>query len=192
MIKLLGIVGSPRKEGNTETIIKEVLRAGEQEGAETELLHLVDFNLEPCNGCRTCWETKECIIKDDAEKILNKMKEFDGIVIGSPVYFYNINSQTKMFIDRVGYLNYVRGRPAFKNKVGAAIVVAARSGLMNSLSQILLFLTAARMIVASPVVAALGSTKGDVINDTSGIESAKELGKKMVKIAKLTETLRKN
>jgi len=63
---------------------------------------------------------------------------------------------------------------------------------MNSLSQILLFLTAARMIVASPVVAALGSTKGNVINDTSGIESAKELGKNMVKIAKLTETLRKN
>ena len=176
-----------------ETIIKEVLRASEQEGAETELLYLVHFNLEPCNGCRTCWETKECIIKDDAEKILNKMKEFDGIVIGSPVYFYNINSQTKTFIDRVGYLNYVRGRPAFKNKVGGAVVVAGRSGLMNSLSQILLFLTASRMIVASPVVAAIGSgVKGDVIKDTSGVEYAKELGKKMVQIAKLTETLRKN
>ena len=193
MIKLLGIIGSSRKGGNTETIIKEVLKASEQEGAETELLYLVDFTLEPCNGCRTCWDTKECIIKDDAEKILNKMKEFDGIVIGSPVYFYNINSQTKTFIDRVGYLNYVRGRPAFKNKVGGAVVVAGRSGLMNSLSQILLFLTASRMIVASPVVAAIGSgVKGDVINDTSGVEYAKELGTKMVQIAKITETLRKN
>lgn len=190
MIKLLGIVGSPRKGGNTEIIMMEALKAGEQEGAETELIRLVDFSLEPCDGCRSCFETKSCAIKDDVEKIFKKMAEADGIIVGSPVYFYNVNAQTKTFIDRVGYLHIARGRTAFRNKVGGAIVVARRSGLTDALSQILLFFMAARMNIVAPVVMALASAKGDVIKDAEGIENARELGKSMVKMAKATASLR--
>lgn len=190
MVKLLGIVGSPRKSGNTEIIMKEVLKAGEREGAETELIHLIDFNLKPCDGCQTCFKTKKCAIKDGVEKIFGKMAEADGIIIGSPVYFQNITAQTKTFIDRVGYLNIARGRKAFRNKIGGAIVVARRSGLSNTTSQILLFLMATRMIAASPVVRALASEKGDANKDKEGIDGARELGRSMVQIAKATASLR--
>jgi multimeric flavodoxin WrbA len=191
MVKLLGIVGSPRKGGNTEVIMKEALKAGEEEGAETELIHLVHFSLRPCDGCRTCFETKNCIIEDDVEKIFEKMAEADGIIIGSPVYFYNTNAQTKTFIDRVGYLNAARGRVTFRNKIGGAVAVAGRSGLSNALSQILMFLAAARMITAAPVVASLASAKGDAIRDTRGLDDARELGKSIVQIAKATASLRR-
>jgi len=190
MVKLLGIVGSPREGGNTEIMMRAALKAGEQEGAETELIHLTDLNLKPCDGCRTCFETKNCVIKDDVENIFEKMVKADGIIVGSPVYFYNINAQTKTFIDRVGYLHLARGRKAFRNKVGGAIAVAGRSGLANALSQILLFLTASRMITAAPVVMALAPSKGDATKDARGIEDARELGKSMVQIAKATISLR--
>jgi multimeric flavodoxin WrbA len=190
LIRLLGIVGSPRKGGNTEIIMKEVLKAGEQDGAEIELVHLVDFSLKPCDGCRTCFETKNCVIRDDVEKLFEKMTQADVIIIGSPVYFFNVNAQTKTFIDRVGYLHNARGRKAFRNRIGGAIVVGARSGLANALSQILLFLTAARMITAAPAVTSLASAKGDAVKDTRGIDDARELGKSIVQIAKATASLR--
>lgn len=184
MVKLLGIVGSPRKGGNTEILMKEALKAGEQEGAETELIHLVDFSLEPCNGCRTCFETKNCVIKDDVEKIFEKMAEADAIIIGSPVYFYNVSAQTKILIDRVGYLNIAREKKAFRNKIGGAIAVGGRSGLVSVLSAIFVFLAAARMITAAPIVTALASAKGDALKDVLGIEDARELGESMVRLAK--------
>ena len=190
VVKLLGIVGSPRKGGNTEIVIKEALKAGEQEGAETELIHLVDFSLKPCDACRACFETKNCVIGDDAEKIFQKMTEADGIIVGSPVYFGNVNAQTKIFIDRIGYLNIARERKPFRNKIGGAVAVARRSGLTNALSQILLFLASSRMTTAGPAVMVLAREKGEAANDTEGIEQARELGKSMVRIAKATAPLR--
>jgi multimeric flavodoxin WrbA len=53
--------------------LREILKAGEKEAAETELMHFADFNLKPCDGCRTCFETENCIIKDDVEKMFEKM-----------------------------------------------------------------------------------------------------------------------
>lgn len=190
VVKLLGIIGSPRKDGNTEIMMKEALKAGEQEGAETELIHLVDFNLKPCDGCRICFETKKCVIEDDVEKIFEKMAEADGIIVGSPVYFWNVNAQTKTFIDRVGYLNLARERKPFRNKVGGAIAVAGRTGLANALSQILLFLAGARMIMAPPLVMAVAREKGDAKKDAIGIELARELGKTMAQTTKTTASLR--
>ena len=72
-MKVLGIVGSPRKGGNTEFLMRETLKACKEEGAETKLIHLTDFDLKPCDGCRSCFKTGNCVIKDDAEKIFNEI-----------------------------------------------------------------------------------------------------------------------
>jgi len=190
MVRLLGIVGSPRKGGNTEFVVREVLKAAEQEGAETELISLADYDLKPCDGCEKCIETKSCAINDDVEKIYEKVREVDGIVVGSPVYFFNTTAQVKTFIDRIGYLNIARGRKPFRNKVGGAVAVAARTGPANALSQISLFLSASRMITVAPLVTVLASAKGDAVKDKRGIEDAKELGKNLAQIAKATASLR--
>jgi len=192
MVKLLGIVGSPRKGGNTEIIVREALKAAEEEGASTELMFLTDFGLGPCDGCRTCFDTKDCVLEDDVEKIYGKIAKADGIIIGSPVYFNNVTAQTKTFIDRIGYLNIARGRKALRNKVGGAIVVARRAGLSYAYDQILMFFSGMRMITANPAVGLLANAKGEVMKDAEGVEAARELGRSMVHIAEVTGPLRKN
>ena len=190
MVKLVGIVGSPRKHGNTEIIIKEVLKTAEGEGAKTELIHLTDFNLKPCDACKSCKVTKTCIINDDVEKLFNLIEMSDGVVIGSPVYFYSVSAQTKIFMDRVGYLHNARGKNPFRHKIGGAVAVASGTGVTNTISQILMFLTSARMITAAPFVPAIGSDKGDVLKDSRGLTYARELGRSMVQLVKTTVSLR--
>ena len=196
MIKLLGIVGSPRKGGNTETVMKQALQTGEEEGAKIELIHLADYDLKPCKGCSTCHKTGDCVIEDDVETLYEKVAQADAIIIGSPVYIHNVSTLTKTFIERVGYLDHARGRAAFRNKVGGAIAVGGRGTSSIALSQILLSYHYTRMIMASPAVTVIAGFAGngdalkDALKDKYGINDARELGKSMVQIAKATASMR--
>ena len=167
------------------------MKAGAKEGTETELLNLVDYELKPCEGCKTCFNTKKCVIEDDVEKIYQKIVEADGVIIGSPVYFYNVTAQTKLFIDRVGYLHAARGRKAFEGKIGGAVAVAQRSGLMSTVSQILMFFHSTRMIIATPFIISLAEEKGEARKDTRGLKDAEVLGKKISQIITLTKSSKK-
>ena len=190
---ILGISGSPRLGGNTDIIIKEALSAAEEEGAEVELIRLTDYQLKPCNACGTCHDTKNCSIKDDSEKIYKMIVKADGLILGSPSYFQGVTAQMKTFIDRIGFLCLSRGRKDFEGKVGAAIAVARRSGLSSTYNQMVMFLTAVKMIIPSGGrVLSVGREKGDVSRDKEGIDSARYLGKMMAKtIATTKDTKRK-
>ncbi len=87
MMRILGVVGSPRVEGNTERVVAEALKAAEEDDAETELLRLADRDLKPCDACLSCRKTGECRIPDDFNSIFEKMVQADGIILASPVYF---------------------------------------------------------------------------------------------------------
>jgi len=192
-MRIIGISGSPRVNGNTDTILREALTAASEEGAEVELLRLTDYRLQPCNACGTCFKTKECTIDDDGEKLYQEIVKADGIILGSPSYFQGVTAQMKTFIDRIGYLCLARGRKDFTSKVGGAIAVARRSGLMNTCGQMIIFLTATRMIIPSGGRAfAVGREKGEVAEDKEGVETARYLGRMMVKTIVATESLRKN
>jgi len=200
MVKILGIVGSPRRDGNTAVLINEVLCSAKTEGAETEIVNLSDYNLQPCDGCWTCRETKNCVKEDDIDQIFEAMKDADGIVIGSPVYFATLPSQVKILIDRIGALDNARGHTAphgtkgnLINKIGGAITVARRTGMINAWTQIMLFLMRSGLIISSGGrVICVGRGKGDVINDVEGLSEARLLGLRITQIAKLTEPLRQN
>ena len=146
---VLGISGSPRKGGNTDIIIQEALKAAQEEGAKTKLIRLSDYELEPCNACGTCHKTKNCVINDDAEKIYQEIAKADGVILGCPSYFQGVTAQMKTFIDRIGYLCLARGRKDFEGKIGGAIAVARRSGYALTSGQMIMFLTATRMIIPS-------------------------------------------
>lgn len=198
MVQILGIVGSPRLGGNTETLVKQVLTSAKVEGVETELLRLSDYYLEPCDGYWTCRETKACVKDDDLEQVFAAMVKADGIVIGSPVYFATLPSQVKIFIDRVAALDNGRGHKSphgsqgnFVNKVGGAVTVARRTGMVNAWMQIMLFLVRSGMIISSGGRAiCVGRDKGDVLQDAEGMAAVKLLGRRIAQIAKLTEALR--
>jgi multimeric flavodoxin WrbA len=192
-MKVLGIVGSTRKNGNTEVLVREVLDAAAKEGAETEMIFLSEFQLRPCNACHVCDRTTPpiCTIKDDVEKLTELMVKADGFIIGSPVYYGGVTSEVKIFIDRIGYLNRARERATFRNKIGGAVAVARRAGLMGTLDQLTGFLSSMNMILPGSVrVRGIGNKRGEVRKDEEGMREARMLGSEMVTLMRLTKELR--
>lgn len=95
---VLGISGSPRKEGNTAILVKEVLK---HIRGRKKFVSLAELNINPCDSCDKCWKEKiECVINDDILWILREMKKCAAIIFGSPCYFGMVSAQLKMLIDR--------------------------------------------------------------------------------------------
>ena len=99
-MKVIGIVGSRRRKGNTFNIVDQVLKSSEDNGAEVQLINLSDYKIGPCLGCEGCKNSFKCVINDDFESIVSLVQEADGIVMGSPTYWYNVSGDMKIFLDR--------------------------------------------------------------------------------------------
>ncbi len=120
---VVGIIGSPRKNGNTSVTIHNILRAASIKGALTEKIFLNELKIKACQGCDYCKSHKNCKIKDDFQKVIEKIKKATGIIIGSPVYFGTISAQTKIFIDRLYSLFDENFRNKLKRKRKGAFVL---------------------------------------------------------------------
>lgn len=192
-MRVIGISGSPRVGGNTDLLLEEALKAAKEEGVDVKLVRISDYRLEPCNACGVCHSTKKCPIDDDGEKLYQEILRSDGVILGCPTYFQGVSAQMKTFIDRIGFLALARGRRDFTGKVGGVIAVARRSGVTSTSAQMMMFLTAVRMIISSGGrVVAIGREKGDVSKDKEGMDGARYLGEMMVKTIEVTESLRKS
>lgn len=180
-MKVLGIVGSPRRGGNTETLVGEALRVCREEGLETEMITLADKTIQPCAECMYCKSEKTCSNQeDDFLPVFEKMKEAQGIILSSPVFFGSATPQIKALIDRAGYLGIAEGRP-FERKVGGALVVARRAGQNFTFSQLLYFFLYHGMIVPGSTYwnIAFGKEPGEVNNDQEGLQTARNFAKNM-------------
>jgi multimeric flavodoxin WrbA len=109
--KILGIVGSYRRNGMTDSLVSAVLAGAEERGADTEKIYLMDKHIEFCTNCRTCTqkpgaERGECVHRDDMAGILDRYDASDGIVIGAPVNCFNLNAVTRRFMERLVCLTY--------------------------------------------------------------------------------------
>ncbi len=100
-MKVLGIVGSKRKNGNTAYLVQQALHEIESKDVETELIFLGDYNIKGCTGCEGCKDSCKCVIMDGMQKIYPLITNSDAIILGSPTYFYNITSDMKAFIERL-------------------------------------------------------------------------------------------
>jgi multimeric flavodoxin WrbA len=99
-MKVLGIVGSPRRNGNTEVLVNEVLAGAAEVGASTEKVILTDLNISPCNACDACRKDGNCVQEDDMAELLEKMGKAEVWVLGTPLYWWGPSAQFKIFIDR--------------------------------------------------------------------------------------------
>jgi multimeric flavodoxin WrbA len=99
-MKVLGIYGSPRKGGNTDTLLDEALRGAAEAGAEVSSVHCCDLDMIGCIECGGCDDTGECILDDEMNEVYPKLLEADVIILASPIFFYGITSYAKAFIDR--------------------------------------------------------------------------------------------
>ncbi len=100
-MKILGVVGSKRKKGNTAHLVKAALNSARKEGVETQTVYLGDYSYNGCNGCEGCKKTNKCIVDDDMQKLYPLIREADAVILGSPTYFYNVSSDMKAFIERL-------------------------------------------------------------------------------------------
>lgn len=101
MLKVTGIVGSPRKNGNTKILVEKVLEGARKKGGETRIYILNDMKINGCQGCFYCQEHGECKQNDDMKELYLALKESQGIVIGSPIYMDYVTGQTKILMDRL-------------------------------------------------------------------------------------------
>jgi len=102
MKKMLGIAGSPRKGGNSDVLMKLILKGARDEGIATEEIQLRDYQFQPCNGCERCRKDKRCTgLQDGMQLIYPKIRESGGMVVISPIYSYNMTALMKAFIDRL-------------------------------------------------------------------------------------------
>ncbi len=176
-MKVLGIVCSPRLHGNTEILVQASLAKAQEEGAEIELVTLAGKTISPCDGCYSCRETGKCHIKDDMQDIYTKLLEADGIIFGSPVYFWSVSAQAKALIDRT-YVFYAERR--LRNKAVGIVVNTGRDGCTSALAAFSNFSTGQKMIVVGRAIGFGGREKGTVKKDERGMAEAEELGETMV------------
>ncbi len=101
-MKVIAFNGSPRKKGNTQSLLETVLKGAQSKGAETRLINLNELNIKGCQGCEACKkDLGNCVQKDDLSPLLREMAECDAIVLGTPVYYYQVTSQFKALVDRL-------------------------------------------------------------------------------------------
>lgn len=101
MKRVVAFMGSPRKNGNTATLVKEVIRGAQDAGAETTVFDLYDMNIKPCQGCLVCRKTGHCVMQDDFQSMFKHLVDADAVIFGSPVYICQVTAQMKLLWDRL-------------------------------------------------------------------------------------------
>lgn len=195
---VVAINGSPKEKGNTYLALKVVLDELEKEGITTEIIQIGNKNIRGCLACGGCAKNKneQCVIKDGNEvnDAIQKMKNADGIIISSPVYYASIAGTMKSFLDRAFYVAGANGG-LYRHKIGASVAVARRSGEIATYDHLNHYLTIGEMFLASSNYwsSAHGRLPGDVLEDTEGVQIMRVLGKNtaflLKSIAKNSENL---
>jgi len=181
-MKILGIVGSPRSAGNTSYLVGEALEEAERHGFETEKIMLGECRVGPCLGHENCGSFPSCRQDDDAPWILEKFRDAEGIILGSPVYYYGITAQMKAFVDR-NYFLFRHGIP-LKARCAGLVVVAGGGGIDHTVRALRRFVKLATSMPDERIVTltAYASRPGEVKGDLSAVEDARKLGTRMAEI----------
>ncbi|HPU35614.1 MAG TPA: flavodoxin family protein [Bacillota bacterium] len=189
-MKVVAFNGSPRPKGNTYHSLNIVLDTLAAEGIQGELVQLGGSGVSGCKACYKCMQTKNKRCAQTGDKMnyfIEKALEADGIIIGSPVYFSNVSSDVKAFIDRCGFVAKANDN-MLKGKVGAAVVSVRRAGGTFTYSAINFFFGISEMIIpcSSYWNVGMGLMPGDVLNDQEGVDTFKTLGRNMAQLLKQT------
>ena len=177
-MKIVAIVGSPRLGGNTDYLTDAALEEAAKCGVEVEKITLSDYEIKPCTGHEKCAAYKRCLKLDDAPAILDKFQQADGIILATPVYYYNVTAQMKAFIDR-NYFIYKKEQP-YRAKAAGIIVIAEESGIEDTVNTLKRFLGEMKidekdLFIASGYVSRIG----DAGKNPQLIECARQMGRQL-------------
>ncbi len=189
-MKVVALNGSPNKKGNTYQAIKMVTDELEKEGIEAEIINVGSKVIRGCTACGRCMMklNEKCVIQnDEVNEWIQKMKEADGIILGSPVHYSGVGGTMKSFLDRAFLVSSCNG--LLRQKVGAAVVAVRRSGGMPTFNELNHYITYSEMVVPTSNYWNVihGMTPGEILKDEEGIQIMRVLGKNMAWLLKLIE-----
>lgn len=189
-MKVLLINGSPHKEGCTFTALYEVANTLNKNGIETEIYHIGTKPVAGCIACQKCRETGKCVFDDGVNEIGNRLDEFDGIILGSPVYYAGPSGQICSFCDRLFFTNANK----MAGKLAAAVVSCRRGGATASFDRLNKYFTISKMQVVGSQYWNMvhGFTPDDVKKDKEGLQTMRTLGQNMAWLLKCIELGKKN
>ncbi|MBC2857279.1 flavodoxin family protein [Cetobacterium sp. 2A] len=190
-MKVVAFNGSPREQGNTYFALLMVAKELEKNGIDVEIVHVGNKLIRGCLACGGCVRNKneQCVIPgDDVNQWIQKIKEADGVLLGSPVHFAAMGSTMKSFLDRAFYVASVNGG-LFRHKVGASVVAVRRSGGIPTFDQLNNYITYAEMLMPTSNYWNVihGRAAGEVDKDDEGKQIMSVLGKNMAWLMKLVE-----
>lgn len=184
-MKVILVNGSPKKNGCTYTALTEVAGALEKNGIETEIFHVGNKPLAGCMGCGACLKTGKCFMDDTVNEFVEKAKEADGFVFGSPVHYAAASGAITSFLDRAFY-----GKGSvFAGKPGASVVSCRRGGASAAFDQLNKYFTISSMPVVSSQYwnQVHGTTPEEVRQDEEGMQTMRTLGNNMAWLLKCIE-----
>jgi multimeric flavodoxin WrbA len=186
-MQALAICGSPRKDGNTEILLRACLDKLKAHGIAGELVLLSGKNVKPCQACNACFKKKDraCAMKDDDfQAIFDKICAADIVVVGSPVYFGSATPQIMALLHRAGYVSRANGN-LLSRKLGGPVVVARRAGQNFTYAQLLFWYMISDMVVpgSSYWNIAFGRTPGEVKNDAEGLQTVERFAENLAWLA---------
>ena len=185
-MKVLGIFGSPRREGNSDTLMKAFLQGAAETGALVEEIFLRDLKISPCLEIYHCFKDGTCPIKDEMRGLYDKLVEADVVALGSPVFFYSVSAQAKAMIDRTQALwarRYVL-KDDFPggNRQGVLLVTGATKGRLLFVGSRLVakyFFDAINVRYAAEVLVRGVDEKGAIHDRPEVLEQARDLGRRL-------------
>jgi multimeric flavodoxin WrbA len=182
MKRILAVIGSPRKGGNTDLLVGKMAEGAASKGAKVDTLRLGELNIRECDGCHVCWQRKPCSKRDDMLNIYPKIIESDAIIFGTPVYWYGPTALMKAFIDRFVYFNCPENRAKIKGKK-AVIVIPFEEQNPDTARPVVEFFEKCfnylEMHLAGSIIAAGVSDKGDVLKKPDRLQEAYEMGARL-------------
>ena len=185
MTSVIVILGSPRRKGNSATLAENVISGARSMGAMVDTYFLHGMDIEPCDACDICQEdmNAECVINDDMQKLYPKLRQADALVIASPIYWFTVSAQTKLFMDRC-YALGVSEEYALKGKRIGIVLTYGDSDPFNSgaVNAIRTFQDAFAYVGATIVGMVYGSASdpGEIAANRELMDKAFELGKQLV------------
>ncbi len=183
MKKILAIVGSPRKGGNTHIIVSKIAEGARAKGAIVDELFLGDITIAECDGCHRCWQGERCSKDDDMRQIYQRINESDAIIFGTPVYWYGPTGLMKMLVDRFVYFNCEENRPRIRGK-RAVIAVPFEEEDRGTAGLVVEFfersLAYLEMELVGKIIVPGVGKKGDVLQKPESLKEAYALGENLV------------
>lgn len=184
MKRVLGVIGSPRRKGNTHLLVSRILAGAQAEGGLAETIFLNDLQIRECDGCQACWKGKECPKRDDMNGLYPRIAASDILVLGTPVYWYGPTALMKGFIDRFVYFNCPENRAKIRGKL-AVIAVPYEEETAETAELVVAFfeksLAYLEMELVGRVIVPGVSERGDILKQEKSLAAGYELGQKLIR-----------